>query len=104
MTSGLANEGLPTVFWGRRLCLESTGKKVFVNSAKLVISDIIVANGVMHVIDEYACESATIPPSFPLLLFFVLRVANVLAESLTLQTHQYCRPLLLLSKQWPSLV
>lgn len=52
LTSGLANESLPTVFGGEEVRVESTGGKVFVNSAQVVIADVIVANGVMHVIDK----------------------------------------------------
>ena len=32
--------------------VEVVNKKVFVNSAQVVISDVIVANGVVHVIDK----------------------------------------------------
>jgi transforming growth factor-beta-induced protein len=51
LTSGLANESLPTVT-GESINIESVDKKVFVNSAQVTITDIIVANGVMHVIDK----------------------------------------------------
>jgi transforming growth factor-beta-induced protein len=37
--------------WGKEVRVESAGK-VFVNSAQVVITGIIVANGVMHVIDK----------------------------------------------------
>ncbi|KAN0112317.1 Fasciclin domain containing protein [Hyaloscypha variabilis] len=52
LTSGLANETLPTVLGGEEVAIESVDKKVFVNSAQVTITDIIVANGVMHVIDN----------------------------------------------------
>jgi transforming growth factor-beta-induced protein len=52
LMSGLANETLPTVLSGEGVAIESVDKKVFINSAQVVITDIIVANGVMHVIDK----------------------------------------------------
>jgi uncharacterized surface protein with fasciclin (FAS1) repeats len=52
LTSGLANESLPTVLGSETVNIEIVDKKVFVNSAQVVITDIIVANGVMHVIDK----------------------------------------------------
>ena len=51
LTSGLANESLPTVMGESVNVLVEDGK-VFANSAQVIITDIIVANGVMHVIDK----------------------------------------------------
>jgi uncharacterized surface protein with fasciclin (FAS1) repeats len=51
LTSGLANESLPTVM-GESVNIESVDKKIFANSAQVTITDIILANGVMHVIDK----------------------------------------------------
>lgn len=51
LTRGLANESFPTLAGGRLMVRVEDGK-VFVNSAQVVITDIIVANGVMHVIDK----------------------------------------------------
>jgi transforming growth factor-beta-induced protein len=53
LTMELANESFPTV-QGGSVMVEVTDGKVFVNSAQVVITDIIVANGVMHVIDKSA--------------------------------------------------
>ncbi|PMD22431.1 Fasciclin-domain-containing protein [Hyaloscypha hepaticicola] len=65
LTSGLANESLPTVFGGEEVRVESTGRKVFVNSAQVVIADVIVANGVMHVIDNVLNPSNTTASPVP---------------------------------------
>ena len=51
LTSGLANESLPTVM-GESVNIESVDEKIFANSAQVTITDIILANGVMHVIDK----------------------------------------------------
>lgn len=56
LTSGLANESLPTVSGGELNILVENGK-VFVNSAQVIITDIIVANGVMHVLDKYVLSA-----------------------------------------------
>ena len=52
LMTGLANETFPSLM-GTELMVEATDKKVFVNSAQVTITDIIVANGVMHVINKY---------------------------------------------------
>jgi transforming growth factor-beta-induced protein len=52
LTSGLANESFPTVGGGELQVLVEGGE-VFVNSARVIITDIIVANGVMHVLDKF---------------------------------------------------
>jgi len=53
IVQGLANTSVPTVNGGDvKLLVEDN--KVFVNSAQVIITDIIVANGVMHVLDKYA--------------------------------------------------
>jgi transforming growth factor-beta-induced protein len=51
LTTGLANESFPTLM-GQRLNVEAVDGKVFVNSAQVTITDIIVSNGVMHVLDK----------------------------------------------------
>ena len=51
LTTGLANESFPTLI-GTQVAIEYVDKKVFVNSAQVTIADIIVANGVMHVVDK----------------------------------------------------
>jgi uncharacterized surface protein with fasciclin (FAS1) repeats len=51
LKTGLANESFPTLI-GTQVAIEFVDKKVFVNSAEVTIADIIVANGVMHVIDK----------------------------------------------------
>jgi uncharacterized surface protein with fasciclin (FAS1) repeats len=51
LTSGLANESFPTLAGGSLMVNVEDGK-VFVNSAQVTITDIIVSNGVMHVIDK----------------------------------------------------
>ncbi|KAF8854510.1 Fasciclin-domain-containing protein [Acephala macrosclerotiorum] len=51
LMTGLANETFPSLM-GTELTVEATDKKVFVNSAQVTITDIIVANGVMHVINN----------------------------------------------------
>ena len=51
LTTGLANESFPTLAGGRvNVVMEDN--KVFVNSAQITITDIIVSNGVVHVIDK----------------------------------------------------
>lgn len=51
IAQGLANNSIPTVNTAEvKLLVEDN--KVFVNSAKVIITDIIVANGVMHVLDK----------------------------------------------------
>ena len=47
LTTGLANESFPTL-QGGSIMVEVADGKVFVNSAQVIITDIIVANGVMH--------------------------------------------------------
>jgi transforming growth factor-beta-induced protein len=52
IAQGLANTSIPTVNSAEvKLLVEDN--KVFVNSAQVVITDIIVANGVMHVLNKY---------------------------------------------------
>lgn len=51
LTSGLANESFPTLM-GQSLTVTSEDSKVFINSAQVITTDIIVSNGVMHVIDN----------------------------------------------------
>jgi transforming growth factor-beta-induced protein len=85
LTGGLANETFPTVLGGEALAIESVDKKAFVNSAQVVITDIIVANGVMHVIDKYAPPLFSFSFSFPFLslpflLFSCLSFAEGFAD------------------------
>ncbi|KAM3087425.1 hypothetical protein ACMFMG_001515 [Clarireedia jacksonii] len=51
LTSGLANESFPTLT-GASLTVTAEDAKVFVNSAQVITTDIIVSNGIMHVIDN----------------------------------------------------
>ncbi|CAG8977348.1 hypothetical protein HYALB_00011362 [Hymenoscyphus albidus] len=51
LTMGLANRTLTTLA-GNRLRVTATQNKVFVNSAQVVNADVLVNNGVMHVINE----------------------------------------------------
>jgi len=51
LSTGLANESFPSLT-GQRLNVEAVDNKVFVNSAQVTITDIIVSNGVMHVLDK----------------------------------------------------
>ncbi|KUJ13454.1 Fasciclin-domain-containing protein [Mollisia scopiformis] len=51
LSTGLANETFPTLM-GTEVAVEAVNKKVFVDAAMVTITDIIVANGVMHVIDN----------------------------------------------------
>ncbi|KAF7858495.1 hypothetical protein EAF04_009095 [Stromatinia cepivora] len=51
LTTGLANESFPTLM-GESLTVTSENSKVFINSAQVITTDIIVSNGVMHVIDN----------------------------------------------------
>ncbi|PQE17188.1 hypothetical protein CJF32_00009015 [Rutstroemia sp. NJR-2017a WRK4] len=51
LTSGLANESFPTLT-GAPLTVTAEDAKVFVNSAQVITTDIIVSNGIMHVIDN----------------------------------------------------
>lgn len=50
--TGLANETFPSLM-GTEVAIEAVDGKVFVDSAMVTIADIIVANGVMHVINKY---------------------------------------------------
>lgn len=52
IVQGLANTSIPTVN-GAEVKLLVEDNKVFVNSAQVIITDIIIANGVMHVLDKY---------------------------------------------------
>lgn len=56
LTSGLANESFPTLNGGQVNVLVEDGK-VFINSAQVTITDIVVSNGVMHVIDKCVLSS-----------------------------------------------
>ncbi|TVY85341.1 Fasciclin-like arabinogalactan protein [Lachnellula suecica] len=51
LTTGLANESFPTLAGGN-VMVEAVNGKVFINSAMVTITDIIVSNGVLHVIDN----------------------------------------------------
>lgn len=51
LTTGLANERFSTLAGGHVNVLVEDNK-VFVNSAQVTITDIIVSNGVVHVIDK----------------------------------------------------
>jgi transforming growth factor-beta-induced protein len=51
LTTGLANETFPTL-QGGDVAVSVEDGKVFVNSAQVIITDIIVSNGVMHVLDK----------------------------------------------------
>jgi uncharacterized surface protein with fasciclin (FAS1) repeats len=51
LTTGLANESFPTLAGGN-LNVLTEDNKVFINSAQVTMTDIIVSNGVVHVIDK----------------------------------------------------
>jgi transforming growth factor-beta-induced protein len=51
LTTGLANESFPTLA-GQTLNIRSEGGKVFVNSAQVTMTDVLVSNGVVHVLDK----------------------------------------------------
>ena len=51
-SSTLKNETIKSST-GQDLTIRVTGGNVFVNSAKVVIPDVLIANGVIHVIDKY---------------------------------------------------
>ncbi|KAH8687423.1 FAS1 domain-containing protein [Tricladium varicosporioides] len=51
LTTGLANQSYPTL-GGGEVKIEAVGGKVFVNSAQVVITDVLVSNGVMHVVNN----------------------------------------------------
>lgn len=76
IAQGLANESLATVEGGSvELTVEGDGSgRVFVDEGEVVIRDVIVANGVLHVIDKCVPLSSSplppLPPSFPSLSFF----------------------------------
>jgi uncharacterized surface protein with fasciclin (FAS1) repeats len=55
-SSILTNTTLKTVNGGS-VTITVEGGSVFVNSAKVIIPDVLVANGVVHVIDKYATHS-----------------------------------------------
>lgn len=51
LMTGLANESFPTLSGGE-INIRAQDNKVFVNSAQVTITDIIVSNGVIHVLDK----------------------------------------------------
>lgn len=51
LTTGLANESFPTLAGGN-VNIRAEDNKVFVNSAQVTVTDIIVSNGVIHVLDK----------------------------------------------------
>lgn len=55
-SSGLSNTSLETVE-GSDLQITVGDDGVFVNNAKVIIPDVLVANGVVHVIDGYVTQS-----------------------------------------------
>jgi transforming growth factor-beta-induced protein len=63
LTTGLANESFPTLAGGNLMVSVEDGK-LFLNSAEVVITDILTSNGVMHVIDKYVQGASS---SFPFL-------------------------------------
>jgi transforming growth factor-beta-induced protein len=50
LSMGLANKTLPTLE-GPDLRVQATGDKIFINGAQVQIADVLVSNGVMHVIN-----------------------------------------------------
>lgn len=64
LSTGLANESFPTL-QGESVNVEVEDGKVFVNSAQVVIADIIVANGVIHVVDNVLNPSNTTATPLP---------------------------------------
>jgi len=51
-STGFVNGSKFTTLQGNKLTISRSGNNVFVNSAKLLVSDILIANGVIHVIDN----------------------------------------------------
>ncbi|KAF4634755.1 hypothetical protein G7Y89_g3341 [Cudoniella acicularis] len=64
LTTGLANESFPTLAGGE-VKIENVDGKVFVNSAQVTITDILVSNGVMHVINNVLNPSNTTATPIP---------------------------------------
>lgn len=57
-----------TTAQGQNLTVSRLNGQLFVNSAKILIPDIITANGVVHVIDKYV----PVPPLSPVYVWFIL--------------------------------
>jgi uncharacterized surface protein with fasciclin (FAS1) repeats len=57
----LTNTTLKTVNGGSVCTITVEDGSVFVNSAKVIIPNVLVANGVVHVIDKYDAPSSSIP-------------------------------------------
>jgi transforming growth factor-beta-induced protein len=51
LMTGLANESFPTLAGGN-VNIRAENNKVFVNSAQVTMTDVIVSNGVIHVLDK----------------------------------------------------
>jgi uncharacterized surface protein with fasciclin (FAS1) repeats len=51
LMTGLANESFPTLA-GRNVNIRAENNKVFVNSAQVTMTDVIVSNGVIHILDK----------------------------------------------------
>lgn len=51
LTTGLANQSYPTIA-GANLMITAEDGKVFVNSAQVTIADVLISNGVLHIIDK----------------------------------------------------
>jgi uncharacterized surface protein with fasciclin (FAS1) repeats len=49
--TGLANESFPTLAGGN-VNIRAENNKVFVNSAQVTMTDVIVSNGVIHILDK----------------------------------------------------
>ncbi|KAF7896370.1 hypothetical protein EAF00_006384 [Botryotinia globosa] len=58
LSTGLANESFPSLM-GQFLTVTSEDSKIFANSAEVIGADIIVSNGVMHIIDNVLNPSNT---------------------------------------------
>jgi uncharacterized surface protein with fasciclin (FAS1) repeats len=59
----LTNESIPTVA-GKNVTITIEDGSVFVNSAKVIVPNVLVANGVVHVIDKYVLPLSLIPLIF----------------------------------------
>lgn len=61
---------------GSNLTIRRDGNQLFVNSARVILGDVLVGNGVVHVIDKYAHTPP--PPNLPTHhLSWVSQVADI---------------------------
>lgn len=63
LMGGLANMSFPSLI-STEVKVEEVDGKIFVNSAQVIIADIITSNGVMHVINKYVLSPSYLSPSY----------------------------------------